>query len=123
MFQALKTHQASQYAFYRIPKELIANPRYKTLSTDAKLLYTMMLDRTELSVKNNWVDKNGDVYIYFTVSNVRELLCCSKGKAISLLAELDRQKGIGLIERKKQGCGKPDRVYVKDFMNNTNFQH
>jgi len=104
MIQNLKSHQAKQYAFCRIPKELIANPKYKTLSTNAKLLYTLMLDRAELSEKNNWTDRNGDVFIYFTVSNIRDTLCCSKGKAISLLAELDRTKGIGLIERKKQGC-------------------
>ena len=116
MLQNLKSHQTKQYAFFRIPKELITNPRYKKLSTDAKLLYTLMLDRVELSEKNDWIDRNGNVYIYFTVSSIRESLCCSKGKAISLLAELDRPKGIGLIERRKQGCGNPDRLYVKDFM-------
>ena len=110
-------HEAEQYAFYRIPKQLISDSRFRSISTDAKLLYGLMLDRMSLSVKNGWLDDKGRVYIYFVLSEIQELLQCGHEKAVKLLAELDSDKGIGLIERIKQGQGKPTIVYVKQFCN------
>ena len=75
----------------------------------------ILLDRMSLSAKNGWFDDLGRVYIYYTVDEITEDLCCSYGKACKLLAELDTEKGIGLIECKKQGQGKPTRIYVKNF--------
>ena len=60
-------NEGEQYAFYRIPKILITDPYFKYLSTDAKLLYGLMLDRLSLSMKNNWIDERNRVYIYFTL--------------------------------------------------------
>ncbi len=108
-------YEAEQYAFYRIPKLLIADDRFRLISTDAKLLYGLMLDRMSLSVKNGWLDSENRVYIFFPVEEVMELLNCKSEKATRLLAELDSKKGIGLIERVRQGQGKPSIVYVKNF--------
>ncbi len=108
--------EAEQYAFFRIPKILISDPDFKGLSTDAKLLYGLMLDRMSLSFKNNWMDERGRVYIYFTMEDVCEQLCCKNDKALKLLAELDTKKGFGLIERVKQGQGRPTKIYVKRFI-------
>jgi hypothetical protein len=107
--------EAEQYAFFRIPKILMTEPYFKDISTDAKLLYGMMLDRMSLSIKNGWTDDLGRVYIYFPIEEVMELLHCKSEKATRLMAELDSKKGIGLIERVRQGQGKPSIVYVKNF--------
>lgn len=108
--------EAEQYAFFRIPKVLMTEPHFRGISTDAKLLYGLMLDRMSLSVKNGWLDDNERVYIYFTLDEVCEQLCCKTDKAVKLFAELDTDKGIGLIERIKQGQGRPARIYVMRFL-------
>lgn len=108
-------HEAEQYSFYRIPKQLISDSRFRNASTDAKLLYGLMLDRMGLSMKNGWLDEQGRVYIFFVLDEIQDLLQCGHEKAVKLLAELDSEKGIGLIERVKQGQGKPTIIYVKQF--------
>ena len=108
--------EAEQYAFFRIPKVLMTDPHFRGISTDAKLLYGLMLDRMSLSVKNGWLDDNERVYIYFTLDEVCEQLCCKTDKAVKLFAELDADKGIGLIERIRQGQGRPARIYVMRFV-------
>lgn len=108
-------HEAEQYAFYKIPKLLMTDDRFRGISTDAKLLYGLLLDRMSLSIKNNWVDEYNRVYIYFPIEQVMELMNCKSEKATKLLAELDSKKGIGLIERIRQGQGKPSIIYVKNF--------
>lgn len=107
--------QADSYSFYRIPRQLITGEKYKGLSVEAKLLYGMMLDRMGLSLRNSWLDKTGRVYIYYTVEEIQGDLGCGHVKAGRLLAELDTVKGIGLIERVRQGQGKPAKIYVKKF--------
>ena len=91
--------QADSYSFYRIPRVLIMGEHFKTLSTDAKLLYSLLLDRMGLSMKNKWLDDKGRVYIYYTIDEIQKDLCCGHVKAGKLLAELDTKSGIGLIER------------------------
>ena len=108
--------EADTYCFYRIPKELIVDDKFKELSNDAKILYGLMLDRMSLSVKNSWFDEKAHVYIYYSMEEVMEHLNCSKNKALKCLAELDTEDGIGLIERVKQGQGKPTIIYVKNFL-------
>ena len=108
-------HEAEQYSFYRIPKQLISDSHFRNVSTDAKLLYGLMLDRMGLSMKNGWLDEQGRVYIFFVLDEIQDLLQCGHEKAVKLLAELDSEKGIGLIERVKQGQGKPTIIYVKQF--------
>lgn len=114
-FEYFYGSQAEQFAFYRIPKLLITSPEFKRVSDSAKLLYGLMLDRMSLSIKNGWVDDENRAFIYFTTNDVVEQMCCGTEKATKLLAELDVEKGIGLIERKKQGQGKPAIVYLKKF--------
>lgn len=108
--------EAEQHSFYRVPRLLVKDKRFKKLSSDAKLLYGLMLDRMSLSVKNGWFDEERRAYIYYTVENIMEDLGCSKPTCSKIIAELDDKKGIGLIERKKQGLGKPDMIYVKNFV-------
>ena len=105
-------NEAEQYSFYRIPKILIMDNRFKGLSTDAKLLYGLMLDRMSLSVKSGWFDEENRVFIHFALNDIMEQLNCQHGKAVKLLAELDDAKGIGLIRRVKQGQGRPAKISV-----------
>ena len=107
--------EAEQFAFYRVPRILIKGEHFKDLSSDAKLLYGLMLDRMSLSMKNGWLDKENRAYIHYTVENIMEDLGCGSEKCTRILAELDCKKGIGLIEKKRQGLGKPDIIYVKNF--------
>ena len=100
------------FSFYRIPKALFQEPRFQSLSTDAKTLYGILLDRMSLSVKNGWLDKQNRVFIIFTIEDVKRALCCADNKATKLLRELEK---FGLIERKRRGLGKPSLVYVKNF--------
>lgn len=109
-------NEAEQFTFYRIPKVLVTSPQFKRVSDSAKLLYGLMLDRMGLSIKNGWVDAENRAYIFFTTKDVMEQMCCGTEKATKILAELDSEKGIGLIERKKQGQGKPAIVYLKKFI-------
>ena len=116
-FKYFYGNEADTYTFYRIPKQLIVDDAFRNLSSDAKLLYGLMLDRMSLSVKNGWFDGFKRVYIYFSMEDVMESLNCSKNKALKSLSELDTDTGIGLIERIKQGQGKPTIIYVKNFIN------
>ena len=100
------------FSFYRIPKALFQESRFQNLSTDAKTLYGILLDRMSLSVKNEWFDKKGRVFIIFTIEDVKRTFRCADNKATRLLRELEE---FGLIERKRRGQGKPCLVYVKNF--------
>ena len=107
--------EAEQFSFYRVPRLLIKDARFKELSSDAKLLYGLMLDRLALSIKNGWLDEENRVYIHYTLDNIMEDLGCAREKCAKVIAELDSKKGIGLIEKKRRGLGKPDIIYVKNF--------
>lgn len=109
-------NEAEQYSFYRIPKILFTDDRFKAVSVEAKVLYGLLLDRMALSIKNSWLDEDGRVFIIYTISDVMETLCCAEQKANKLLGELDSTKGVGLIERKRRGLGKPNVIYVKNFI-------
>ena len=100
------------FSFYRIPKLLFQDSRFQPLSTDAKTLYGILLDRMSLSARNGWLDKAGRVFIIYTVQEVQDSLGCADKKATKLLRELEK---FGLIERKRRGLGKPSLVYVKNF--------
>ena len=105
--------QAEQFSFYRIPKALLTEPNFRELSTDAKVLYGILLDRMSLSLKNQWLDAQNKVYIIFTVEEIMDALNCANQKATRLMVELEKQAG--LIERKRQGLGRPNLIYVKNF--------
>lgn len=108
--------ESEQFSFYRVPRILIKDKQFKGPSSDAKLLYGLMLDRMSLSMKNGWFDEENRAYIIYTVDNIMEDLGCGKDKAIKILAELDTNKGIGLVERVRRRLGKPDIIYVKNFV-------
>lgn len=107
--------ESGQFSFYRIPRQLITGARFKRLSTDAKLLYGLLLDRMGLSAKNGWYDEKGRVYIYYPLEEIQQDMNCGHDKATKLLVELDSGKGFGLIERIRQGQGRPTKIYVKRF--------
>lgn len=105
--------EADMLSFYRIPKVLFTNDYFRELSTDAKVLYGLMLDRMSLSIKNKWFDAEKRAYIYFSVEDTMEMLNCKKNKALDTIKVLE---DFSLIERKRQGQGKPAITYVKSFM-------
>ena len=107
--------EADTFSFYRVPKILFSEAYFKGLSVEAKVLYGLMLDRMSLSIKNQWIDDEGKVYINFSVENIQEYMGCSKNKAVAILKELDSDGGIGLVEKKRLGQGKPTIIYVKNF--------
>lgn len=107
--------ESRQFSYFRIPRLLVTGGQFRRLSTDAKLLYGLLLDRMGLSAKNGWYDRLGRVFIYYTLDEIQADLNCGHDKATKLLVELDTKKGIGLIERVRQGQGKPTRIYVKRF--------
>ena len=107
--------EAEQFSFYRVPRLLIKDERFKGLSSDVKLLYGLMLDRMSLSMKNGWLDDENRAYIIYTVDAIMEDLGCAKATCVKIMKELDSEKGIGLIEKKRRGLGKPDIIYVKNF--------
>lgn len=105
--------EAEQYAFYRVPKLLITGEQFKTLSMETKLLYGILLDRVSLSLRNGWVDEQNHVYIIYTIEQIMQEMNCSNKKAVTMLAELEKK--VALIEKKRQGLGKPNLIYVKNF--------
>ena len=104
--------EADQFTFYRLPKALIVDKRFKELSDSAKLLYGLMLDRMSLSARNGWFDGDERVYIKYSFSNIMEDLNCAKEKASRLMKELE---DIGLIWRVSQ-IGGANVIYVKNFV-------
>ena len=106
--------QSEQFSFYRIPKILFSQDKFWNVSTDTKLLYGILLDRMNLSARNGWLDEAGRVYIIFTIEEIKESLGCAEKKAVKLLDELEKKAE--LIERKRQGLGKPNLIYVKNFI-------
>ncbi len=115
-FDYFTAAEAEQYTFYRIPKALFTEGHFQSLSCEAKVLYGMMLDRMGLSIRNQWFDSQGRAYIIFTVEDVMKVMGCQSQKAVRLMKELDTVDGIGLIEKKRIGLGRPNRIYVKNFM-------
>lgn len=105
--------QSEAFAFYRTPKVFYTDEKFRTLSSDAKILYGIMLDRLSLSVKNDWRDDAGRVFIYMTLDSIEEMMGCARQKAVALVKEL---ADFGLIEKKKQGLCKPTKIYVKNFV-------
>lgn len=106
--------ESEQFSFYRIPKVLFTEERFRHISAEAKVLYGLLLDRMSLSAKNGWQDKENRVYIIFTIEDIMAAMGCADQKAGKLLHELESK--CRLIERKRQGLGKPNLIYVKNFV-------
>jgi hypothetical protein len=106
--------QASEtFSFYMIPKSLITDKKFSNLSSDSKILYGLMLNRMSLSRKNNWFDEHNRAYIFYTVEQVMDDMSCSNKSAGKYINELVEA---GLIEKLRQGQGKPSIIYVKNFL-------
>ena len=112
MFDYFYGQSGEMFSYFRVPQILFRDIKFKDLSTDAKTLYGILLDRMGLSVKNGWLDEQGRVYIIFPVQEVMDALGCADNKATKLFRELEK---FGLIERKRHGLGKPNLIYVKNF--------
>ena len=104
--------EAEQFNFFRLPKKLIRDRRFKSISSDAKILYGVLLDRMSLSMRCGWVDEENRVYIIYTIKDIMEEFECGEKTAIKFLGELGKA---GLVEKKRQGQGKPNLLYVKNF--------
>lgn len=107
--------EAMKFEYLYIPLELFTNPAYQDTSTEAKFLYSMLLEKLPEATKNKWIDDEGRVFIYFPIQDVMEMLRCSKPAGIKYMQQLDEDTGCGLIKRIRQGMGMPDRIYVKRF--------
>lgn len=115
-YDYFRSGESEQFAFFRMPKILFTDPQFSRISTESKVLYGLMLDRMELSRRNGWVDEDDRVFIIFTVEEMTELMNRSESRIYKLLRELDTSEtGIGLIERRHQGLGHPNLIYVKKF--------
>ena len=100
-FDYFYSKQSEMFSFYRVPKVLFTEDSFWNVSTDAKLLYCILLNRMNLSAKNGWMDAERRVYIIFTIEEIKSSLGCAEKKAVKLLNELEKR--CGLIERKRQG--------------------
>lgn len=109
--------QSEQFSFYRIPKVLFTDEKYRGISMEAKVLYGLMLDRMSLSRENGWTDDQDRVYIIFSIEKIMAALGCGNKKVSIYLNELE--EGCGLIERKRRGFGLPNIIYVKNFINDS----
>ena len=115
-FNYLSASGIDKFTFYRMPKILFVDDYFSAISCEAKVLYGLLLDRATLSKSNNWIDELGRVYVFFKQTEAMEMLNIKKNKVIAIFKELE---DIGLLIRKKQGQGKPTRLYVLDFSSHT----
>ena len=113
MFNYMMVDQSDQFNFIRIPRVMITNDVFSKISLQAKVLYGILLDRMELSLHNHWLDSEGHAYIVYPVNEIQEDMNLSKRKIMEYLSELEN---IGLVERRKQGNGNPNCIYVKNFV-------
>ena len=117
IFDYFKGQESDMLSFYRIPKLLFTNDYFKQLCIEAKVLYGLMLDRMSLSLKNKWFDAENRAYIYFSQQDAMEMLNCKENKIGALFKDLEQFQ---LIERKKQGQGKPTIIYLKNYVQEEN---
>lgn len=120
IFKYFYEGQTAEYPFMKLPKQLFRDKILQELTAEAKLLYVLMLDRVNLSEKKGWVDGENRIYIVFTIKNIKEALNCANSKACDVLKELE---DVGLVEKKRQGFGKPTLIYVKDCTRFRNPEH
>ena len=96
--------------YAQLPRFLFERDDFRPLTNEAKVLYAMLLQRAELSRINGWCDDQLQVYLYYTIEEATALLHCSRQKAVNTLRELERYH---LLDIRRQGCGKPNRIYLK----------
>ena len=101
-------------SFFKFPKPFIYDEKYKTLSNNAKMLYMLLFDRLELSLKNGWYDKEGNVFQYYTNEQLMIDLNCNSNKTIIKIKK--ELKDAGLMKEVRQGMNLPNRIYL-DVLN------
>lgn len=104
--------QADQYTFIRIPKLLITDKIFASLTIQAKMLYGLMLDRMGMAIKNRWLDPQNRVYVIYPITEIQKDMNITKKKAMEALSELE---ALGLVEKQPRGSGMPSILYLKDF--------
>ena len=113
VFNYYKKSEVNQFNFIRIPKVLMTEESFDSLSLQSKLLYGMLIDRMSVSGKNQWIDEENRVYIVYPIQEIQKDMKISKHKAIDCLAELE---SIGLVEKRLKGNGRAAHLYVKSFV-------
>ena len=108
-FIPYKINEYLENVFYQIPKELFVNPYYKNLNSDSKLLYSLLLDRLSVSMKNEWIDKEGNIFLIFSRKEAGEKLNLSDKTVTKAFKQVLE---VNLIAEKRQGLGKPNLIYV-----------
>ncbi|MCD8842600.1 MULTISPECIES: replication initiator protein A [Staphylococcus] len=97
--------------FYQLPKVFFTNPKYTKLSNDAKITWSILRDRLDLSIRNNWVDENGDIFFIYTNEKLKSILNISSPNKLSKikkeLTEAD------LFNQIRVGLNKPNKLYIK----------
>lgn len=119
MYDYFKIGESEQYHFLQLPWLLIKDAQFKRLSDSSKILYSLLLNRTNLSAKKGYVDEDDNIYIIYTIEQIMEDLCCATEKATKTLKEL---KDIGLIKSVRRGLGKPNLIYVMNFATSLKYQ-
>mgnify|MGYP000384101854 CR=1 FL=1 len=104
---------ANQYSFIRIPKLLLTDKSFASLSIMAKMLYGLLLDRMGMAIKNKWVDKENRVYVIYPIAEIQQDMGISRKKAMDMLSELEDK---GLVEKQIRGSGLPSLIYIKQFI-------
>ena len=125
-FKYFTGQETMQFAFIPVPMALLSDPRYENLSSDAKLLYALLLNRMNLSRKNGWFDEENRVFIYYSIEDIAADLHCGRNKAIKALQELDTEKpgrfgnpihfGPGPSLSRRPGIPRMRRAYCRQFV-------
>ena len=110
----MKISEVQNNAFYQFPQWLL-DKKYKGLSLRAKVVYMLVFDRRTLSVQNKWHDRNGEVFVYFTIEEFMDKLSCSRQSVINAKKELSNY---GLIREDQQGVNRPNRIYINGSLEN-----
>ncbi|EJJ3721339.1 replication initiator protein A [Staphylococcus aureus] len=95
--------------FYQIPKVFFTSENYKNLTNDMKIAYAILRDRLNLSIKNNWVDEDGNIYFVYSNEKLMEILNCKKEKLTKIKKGLEND---GLLIQKRRGLNKPNILYL-----------
>lgn len=112
-FKYFYSTDADKFSFIQIPKRLVTDKEFSSLTIQTKMLYGLLLDRMRISIKNKWIDQENRVYVVYPVSEIQVDMNLSKKKAIECLAELEKK---GLVEKRARGSGMTSLIYLKNFM-------
>ena len=97
--------------FYQLPKVFFTNPKYTKLSNDAKITWSILRDRLDLSIRNNWIDENGDIFFIYTNEKLKSILNISSPNKLSKIKKELTQSD--LFKQIRVGLNKPNKLYIK----------